>query len=106
MKWSPNLLTIGGRGQICADRDYTLSTDSGHLTAARQRPRYRLVREIDLLGGQMMMARAGTIVEYHLEFAADAAIIPRREFTLRQQEVIEVRRMSTGLVKHVRQADR
>ena len=47
-----------------------------------------------------------TEVEYHLEFAADAAIIPRREFALRQQEVIEVRRMLTGLVKHIRQTDR
>ena len=47
-----------------------------------------------------------TEVEYHLEFAADAAIISRGEFMLRQQEVIEVRRMLTGLVKHVRQADR
>jgi four helix bundle protein len=47
-----------------------------------------------------------TEVEYHLEFAADAAIIPRREFTLRQQQVIEVRRMLTGLVKHIRQTDR
>jgi four helix bundle protein len=47
-----------------------------------------------------------TEVEYHLEFAADAAIIPRSEFMLRQREVIEVRRMLTGLVKHVRQTDR
>jgi four helix bundle protein len=47
-----------------------------------------------------------TEVEYHLEFAADAAIIPRCEFVLRQRELIEVRRMLTGLVKHVRQADR
>jgi hypothetical protein len=36
----------------------------------------------------------------------DAAIMPRREFTLRQKEVIEVRRMLTGLVKHVRETDR
>ena len=47
-----------------------------------------------------------TEVEYHLEFAADAAIIPRREFVLRQQEVIEVRRMLTGLVMHLRRSDR
>ena len=47
-----------------------------------------------------------TEVEYHLEFAADVAIIPRREFVLRQQDVIEVRRMLTGLVKHLRRSDR
>jgi four helix bundle protein len=47
-----------------------------------------------------------TEVEYHLEFAADAEIIPRRDFILRHQEVIEIRRMLTGLVKYLRQADR
>ena len=47
-----------------------------------------------------------TEVEYHLEFAADAAIISHSEFLLRQQEIVEVRRMLTGLVKHVRQANR
>jgi four helix bundle protein len=47
-----------------------------------------------------------TEVEYHLEFAADASIIPRREFFMRQQELVEVRRMLTGLIKHIRQHDR
>lgn len=47
-----------------------------------------------------------TEVEYHLEFASDAAIISRTEFSLRQQEIVEVRRMLTGLVKHVRQSNR
>jgi hypothetical protein len=30
---------------------------------------------------------------------------PPREFTLRQHEVIEIRKMLTGLVKHLRQTD-
>ena len=47
-----------------------------------------------------------TEVEYHLEFAADAGLISRRDFTLRQDEVVEVRRMLTGFVKHLRQAIR
>lgn len=47
-----------------------------------------------------------TEVEYHLEFAADASIISHSEFSLRQQEVVELRRVLTGLIKHVRQTDR
>lgn len=47
-----------------------------------------------------------TEVEYHLEFAADASIIPRREFALRRHELIEIRKMLTGLVKHIRQSNR
>ena len=47
-----------------------------------------------------------TEVEYHLEFAADASIIPPREFIVRQHELIEIRKMLTGLVKHLRQAHR
>jgi four helix bundle protein len=43
-----------------------------------------------------------TEVEYHLEFAADAAIISREEFERRQIELIEVRRMLTGFVKFLR----
>jgi four helix bundle protein len=46
-----------------------------------------------------------TEVEYHLEFATAASIIPPREFTLRQHELIEIRKMLTGLVKHLRQTD-
>jgi hypothetical protein len=85
VEWSANTSTIGSRGQTCVGNNGTLSTDSAHLTAVRQRPHYRLVRGMDSL---------------------DAAIMPRREFTLRQKEVIEVRRMLTGLVKHVRETDR
>jgi len=57
-------------------------------------------------GFRQVALASTTEVEYHLEFAADASIIPRREFAIRQQEVIEVRRMLTGLVKHIRQSDR
>ena len=45
-----------------------------------------------------------TEVEYHLEFAADALIIPRNEFTLRQSELIEIRRMLSGFVKYLRRS--
>ncbi len=47
-----------------------------------------------------------TEVEYHLEFATAASIIPEREFIIRQQELIEVRKMLSGLIKHLRQTDR
>jgi four helix bundle protein len=47
-----------------------------------------------------------TEVEYHLEFAAAASIIPPRDFTVRQQELVEIRKMLTGLVKHLRQTNR
>jgi four helix bundle protein len=47
-----------------------------------------------------------TEAEYHLEFAADAGIIPSREFELRRVELIEVRKMLTGLIKYLRQTNR
>jgi four helix bundle protein len=47
-----------------------------------------------------------TEVEYHLEFAAAASIIPAGEFALRRTELIEIRKMLTGLVKHLRQTNR
>ena len=42
-------------------------------------------------------------VEYHLEFAMAAGIITAHEFALRQQELIEVRKMLTGLIKRIRE---
>jgi four helix bundle protein len=47
-----------------------------------------------------------TEVEYHLEFAAAALIIPEHEFRHRQSELVEVRKMLSGLVRHLRQTDR
>jgi four helix bundle protein len=52
---------------------------------------------------QVALASA-TEVEYHLEFAVDASIIPRSEFTLRQSELIEIRRMLSGFVKYLRRS--
>ena len=49
---------------------------------------------------------SSTELEYHLEFAADAGNIPRIQFTSRQREVIEVRRLLIGLLRPVRQTDR
>jgi four helix bundle protein len=45
-------------------------------------------------------------LEYHLEFASDAGILASREFELRRDELIEVRKMLTGLIKYLRQANR
>ena len=42
-------------------------------------------------------------VECQLEFAADARLIPAAEFTARQQELIEIRKMLAGLIKKIRQ---
>jgi len=47
-----------------------------------------------------------TEVEYHLEFASDAGIILSREFEIRRDELIEVRKMLTGLIKYLRQTHR
>jgi four helix bundle protein len=41
-------------------------------------------------------------VEYHLQYAADAGIIPRRELDSRRSELAEIRRMLTGLIKYLR----
>jgi four helix bundle protein len=41
-------------------------------------------------------------LEYHLHFAADAALLRMEEFTARQEEIVEVRRMLIGLLKHLR----
>ncbi len=45
-------------------------------------------------------------VEYHIEFAADAGIIPRREFERQQADIVEVRRMLTGFAKYLRNPTR
>ena len=47
-----------------------------------------------------------TEVEYHLEFAAAVSIIPEHEFLNRQRELVEVRKMLSGLVKYLRKANR
>ena len=51
---------------------------------------------------QIAIASA-TELEYHLEFAADAEILPRRDCELRQEEVIQVRRMLIGLLRRLRE---
>jgi four helix bundle protein len=51
---------------------------------------------------QIALASAAE-VEYQLEFAADASLIPEAEFTIRQQELTEVRKMLAGLIKRIRQ---
>ena len=53
---------------------------------------------------QIALASA-TETEYHLQFAADAGIIPRREVDSRRAELVEVRRMLTGLIKYLRHAN-
>ena len=49
---------------------------------------------------------SATEVEYHLEFAADAEIIPRQEYESRKRDIVEIRRMLSGLLRRLRQADR
>jgi len=49
---------------------------------------------------------SATEVEYHLEFARDLGVISGQEFALRAAEITEIRKMITGLVKYLRQADR
>lgn len=46
-----------------------------------------------------------TEVQYHLEFAAAVSIIPEHEFVNRQQELVEIRKMLSGLVRHLRAAN-
>jgi four helix bundle protein len=43
-------------------------------------------------------------LEYHLEFAAELALLDRAESESRQAEVVEVRRMLFGLLKKIRPA--
>jgi four helix bundle protein len=51
---------------------------------------------------QIALASAAE-VEYQLEFAAAASLIPVAEFAIRQQELTEVRKMLAGLIKRIRQ---
>src|SRR5665213_665415 len=44
-------------------------------------------------------------VEYHLQYAADRAIIPRHDVDSRRTELMEIRRMLTGLIKYLRHAN-
>lgn len=43
-----------------------------------------------------------TETEYHLEYAADTEVIARNDFASHQEELIEIRRMLHGLIKHIR----
>ncbi len=45
-----------------------------------------------------------TETEYHLQYAVDGGIIPRREVDSRRAELIEIRRMLTALIKYLRHA--
>jgi len=54
---------------------------------------------------QIAMASAAE-VEYQLEFACAAGLIPAAEFAIRQQELTEIRRMLAGLIKRIRQTVR
>lgn len=50
------------------------------------------------------IARASAAeVEYQLEFATAAGLIAASEFTIRQQELVEVRKMLSGLIRRIRQ---
>jgi four helix bundle protein len=50
------------------------------------------------------IARASAAeVEYQLEFAAASGLIAENEFKLRQQELIEIRKMLAGLIRRIRQ---
>jgi four helix bundle protein len=41
-------------------------------------------------------------VEYQLQFAAAASLIPENEFSIRQQELTEIRKVLFGLIKRIR----
>jgi four helix bundle protein len=53
---------------------------------------------------QIALASAAE-VEYQLEFAAAASLIPDGEFRSRQLELTEVRKMLAGLIKKIRQTN-
>ena len=48
---------------------------------------------------QIAFASANEL-EYHLQFASDRGIIPQAVFSARQAEIIEVRKMLMGLIRH------
>jgi four helix bundle protein len=47
-----------------------------------------------------------TELEYHLHFATDAGLLELSDFLPCHHQLIEVRRMLVGLLRHIRQADR
>ncbi len=47
---------------------------------------------------QIAFASANEL-EYHLQFAADTGVISQQLFSARQTEVIEIRKMLTGLIR-------
>lgn len=49
---------------------------------------------------EIALASAGE-TEYHLQLAADTSRISRNEFTARQAELVEVRRMLVGLIRRL-----
>jgi four helix bundle protein len=53
---------------------------------------------------QIAIASASEL-EYHLQFAGDANLIPGPEFGARLAEVVQVRRKLIGLLKRVRSSD-
>ena len=42
-------------------------------------------------------------VEYHVQYAMDSGLIPSRDCELRRAELIEVRKMLSGLIKYLRE---
>ncbi|MGH7656488.1 MAG: four helix bundle protein [Gemmatimonadaceae bacterium] len=53
---------------------------------------------------QIALASA-TELEYHLEFAADTALIDRAQFTAHQAELVEIRKMLVGLIRRMKSTD-
>jgi four helix bundle protein len=51
-------------------------------------------------------AASTTEVEYHLEFAAAARIISRAEFEIRRAELEELRKMTMGFARYLRNQSR
>ena len=45
---------------------------------------------------------SATEVEYHLEFAAGIETISAKEFEIHQEQLIEIRKMLHGLIKHLK----
>ena len=50
---------------------------------------------------QIAFASANEL-EYHLQFAADTGVISQQLFSARQPEVIEIRKMLTGLIRRAK----
>ena len=52
---------------------------------------------------EIALASAGE-TEYHLQLAADTKKIPREDFTARQAELVEIRKMLVGLIRKLNPA--